>query len=120
MSWRRTMPSSRATSAQPTVWAARYLTMNGCRRLPGSFTHASMANAMPQSHRGASVGVDTDVQLQNPDFARFAEAAGLLGLRTETTEEVRPKIAQALYHDGPALVEVHTARQELAQPLALR
>ena len=33
----------------PTVWAARYLTMNGKRRLIGSFWHGSMANAMAQS-----------------------------------------------------------------------
>ena len=32
----------------PTVWAARYLAMNGRRRLLGSFWHGSMANAMPQ------------------------------------------------------------------------
>jgi pyruvate dehydrogenase (quinone) len=33
----------------PTVWAARYLTMNGKRRLVGSFWHGSMANAMAQA-----------------------------------------------------------------------
>jgi pyruvate dehydrogenase (quinone) len=33
----------------PTVWAARYLTMNGKRRLIGSFNHGSMANALPQA-----------------------------------------------------------------------
>jgi pyruvate dehydrogenase (quinone) len=33
----------------PTVWAARYLRMNGQRRLIGSFNHASMAGAMPQA-----------------------------------------------------------------------
>jgi pyruvate dehydrogenase (quinone) len=32
----------------PTVWAARYLNMNGKRRLLGSFWHGSMANAMAQ------------------------------------------------------------------------
>ena len=31
----------------PTVWAARYLTMNGRRRLIGSFVHGSMADALP-------------------------------------------------------------------------
>jgi len=45
----------------PTIWAARYLTMNGKRRLVGSFTHGSMANALPQaigaqvSHPGRQV-----------------------------------------------------------------
>jgi len=32
----------------PVVWAARYLHMNGKRRLIGSFNHGSMANALPQ------------------------------------------------------------------------
>src|SRR5580700_3589060 len=45
----------------PTVWASRYLHMNGKRRLLGSFTHGSMANALPQaigvqaSHPGRQV-----------------------------------------------------------------
>jgi pyruvate dehydrogenase (quinone) len=42
----------------PTLWAARYLTMNGQRRLIGSFSHGSMASAMPQA-----IGA----QLANPD-----------------------------------------------------
>ncbi|WP_340372867.1 ubiquinone-dependent pyruvate dehydrogenase [Peribacillus sp. FSL E2-0218] len=33
----------------PTLWAARYLEMNGKRRLLGSFNHGSMANALPQA-----------------------------------------------------------------------
>lgn len=33
----------------PTVWAARYLSMNGERRLLGSFNHGSMANALSQA-----------------------------------------------------------------------
>ncbi len=33
----------------PTVWAARYLTMNGSRRLLGSFSHGTMACALPQA-----------------------------------------------------------------------
>ena len=33
----------------PTIWAARYLKMNGRRRIIGSFTHGSMANALPQA-----------------------------------------------------------------------
>ena len=45
----------------PTIWSARYLTMNGKRRLLGSFNHGSMANALPQaigvqsSHPGRQV-----------------------------------------------------------------
>jgi pyruvate dehydrogenase (quinone) len=33
----------------PVIWAARYLTMNGRRRLIGSFNHGSMANALSQA-----------------------------------------------------------------------
>jgi pyruvate dehydrogenase (quinone) len=33
----------------PSVWTARYLKMNGRRRLVGSLVHGSMANAMPQA-----------------------------------------------------------------------
>ena len=153
----------------PTIWAARYLTMNGERRLLGSFTHGSMANALPQaigaqaSHSNRQVvalsgdgglamlledllslrqlrlpvkvvvfrndalafvelemkatGIlDFGTELENPDFARLAEAAGLLGLTAARPEQVRPMIAQALAHDGPALVEVLVHRQELAMP----
>ena len=46
----------------------------------------------------------------------MAEAAGLLGLTAETPAQVRPMIAQALQHDGPALVEVLVNRQELSMP----
>lgn len=37
----------------PTIWAARYLTMNGRRRLIGSFVHGSMANAVSQAYGAA-------------------------------------------------------------------
>ncbi|KGP62894.1 pyruvate dehydrogenase [Legionella norrlandica] len=33
----------------PTVWAARYLHMNGQRKILGSFNHGSMANALSQA-----------------------------------------------------------------------
>ena len=38
-----------ADVGSPVIWAARYLTMNGHRRLLGSFNHGSMANALPQA-----------------------------------------------------------------------
>jgi pyruvate dehydrogenase (quinone) len=153
----------------PTIWAARYLTMNGKRRLLGSFNHGSMANALPQaigaqvSHPGRQVvslsgdgglamlmgdllslqqlqapakiivfknnslafvelemkaaGIlDFGTDLCNPNFAKMAEGAGLLGLTAETPAQVRPMIAQTLKHDGPALVEVLVDRQELSMP----
>ena len=34
---------------QPTVWAARYLAVNGRRRMLGSLAHGSMANALPMA-----------------------------------------------------------------------
>jgi pyruvate dehydrogenase (quinone) len=153
----------------PTIWAARYLKMNGKRRLLGSFNHGSMANALPQaigaqvSHPGRQVIalsgdgglamlmgdllslrqlqlpvkmivfkndslafvelemkaagiVDFGTDLHNPDFAKMAEAAGVLGVTAETPDQVEPMIAQALRHDGPALVEVIVSRQELSMP----
>lgn len=153
----------------PTIWAARYLTMNGRRRLLGSFNHGSMANALPQAI-GAQVAypsrqvitfsgdgglamllgdllslqqlkapvkvvvfrndalafvelemkaagiLEHATDLQNPSFSALAAAAGVLGLTAETADQVRPMIAQALAHDGPALVEIHVARQELSMP----
>jgi pyruvate dehydrogenase (quinone) len=39
----------------PCIWAARYLRMNGTRRLVGSFNHGSMANALPHAI-GAQAG----------------------------------------------------------------
>ena len=45
----------------PTVWAARYLAMNGKRRLVGSFWHGSMANAMAQAIGAQSAFPDRQV-----------------------------------------------------------
>jgi pyruvate dehydrogenase (quinone) len=60
--------------------------------------------------------LDFGTDLHNPHFAKMAEAAGCLGLRAETPEQVQPMLAQALKHDGPALVEVLVSRQELSMP----
>jgi pyruvate dehydrogenase (quinone) len=38
-----------ADVGSPCIWAARYLRMNGRRRLIGSFNHGSMANALPHA-----------------------------------------------------------------------
>jgi pyruvate dehydrogenase (quinone) len=54
--------------------------------------------------------------LPSPNYAKIAEGAGALGLTAETPDQVEPMIAQALKHDGPAVVEVLVARQELAMP----
>jgi pyruvate dehydrogenase (quinone) len=153
----------------PTLWAARYLQMNGRRRLLGSFSHGSMANALPQAigaqevfpHRqviclsgdggfsmlmgdflslrqlklpvkivvfnnGALSFVELEMKaagilthgtsLVDTDFSKLAEAAGIMGLRAERPEQVKPVLNQALEHNGPVLVDVVVNRQELLIP----
>jgi pyruvate dehydrogenase (quinone) len=153
----------------PVIWTARYLKMNGKRRIIGSFNHGSMANAMPHAigaqaafpgrqvislsgdggfsmlmgdvitlahqklpvkviifkntslafvelEQKASGFLEFATDLGSPDFAKIAEGSGLLGLTVRTPDQVEPMIAQALKHDGPAVVEVYVARQELAMP----
>ncbi|WP_028228078.1 ubiquinone-dependent pyruvate dehydrogenase [Paraburkholderia ferrariae] len=153
----------------PVAWTARYLKLNGRRRLVGSFNHGSMANAMLHAigaqaafpdrqvismsgdggftmmmgefitliqaglpvklivlnngtlgfveiEMRASGFVDTGTELVNPNFARMAEAVGVKGIRVEKPQELEGAIAAALAHDGPALVDVVSARQELIMP----
>jgi pyruvate dehydrogenase (quinone) len=153
----------------PTIWAARYLTMNGKRRLLGSFSHGSMANALPQAigaqaafpgrqvitfsgdgglamlmgdllslkqlnlpvklvvfnnsslafvelEMKAAGILDYATELQNPNFADIARAAGLFGVRVEDPGELQESVKRALEYDGPALIDVVTAREELAMP----
>jgi pyruvate dehydrogenase (quinone) len=153
----------------PIIWAARYLQMNGKRRLIGSFNHGSMANAMLQAigaqcayrHRqvismsgdggftmmmgefvtliqaGLNVKVivlnngtlgfvememkangflDTGCELKNPNFAAMAEAMGVRGIRVEQPQFLHGALSEAFAHDGPVLVDVVSARQELAMP----
>ncbi|MFE8645058.1 ubiquinone-dependent pyruvate dehydrogenase [Sphingomonas sp. NCPPB 2930] len=153
----------------PTIWAARYLKMNGRRRLIGSFVHGSMAGAMPQAigaqatfpgrqvialagdggftmlmgdlltlaqeklpakivvFNNGSLGfvememkaaglLETGVALQNPDFAAMARAAGIHGVRIEHPGQLDAGLRSALAHDGPVVVDVVVARQELSIP----
>ena len=153
----------------PCIWAARYLHMNGTRRLIGSFNHGSMANALPHAigaqasqpgrqvvamsgdgglamllgelitlrqlqlpvkvvvfNNGALSFVELEMKaagivtygtdLDNPDFAGIARASGLLGIRVDKAGELEGALRQAFGHDGPALVEVRTARHELSLP----
>jgi len=157
----------------PTIWAARYLEMNGKRRLLGSFSHGSMASALPQAigaqlvfpgrqvitlsgdgglamlmgdllslrqldlpvklivFDNSALGfvelemkaagiLDFATELHNPNFAKMAEAAGVLGLKADVPEQVRPMLDQALSHPGPALVEVVVNRQELIVPPSVK
>lgn len=153
----------------PTVWAARYLTMNGQRRLLGSFNHGSMANAMLQAigaqaaapekqvvsfsgdggftmmmgdfisltqlnlpvkiivFNNGSLGfvamemkaggyLDTATDLQNPNFAAMAQAMGIKGIRVENSIDLESALRDAFAHQGPVLVDVLTAKQELIIP----
>jgi pyruvate dehydrogenase (quinone) len=153
----------------PCIWAARYLHMNGARRLIGSFNHGSMANALSQAigaqatypgrpvialagdgglamllgelltlhqqqlpvkivvfNNGALSFVELEMKaagivsfgtdLVDPDFAGIARAAGLSGVRVEKASELDDALRAAFSYDGPALVDVRTARQELALP----
>jgi pyruvate dehydrogenase (quinone) len=156
----------------PVIWAARYLHMNGHRRLVGSFNHGTMANALPQaigvqaSHPGRQVitlsgdggiamllgdlitlrqqklpvkvvvftngalgfvelemkaagFVNYGTELENPDFAAVAQALGMHGGRVERPDDLEAALRAAFDHDGPALVEVMVARQELSIPPAI-
>ncbi|GLQ89370.1 ubiquinone-dependent pyruvate dehydrogenase [Dyella flagellata] len=153
----------------PTIWAARYLKMNGKRRLLGSFVHGSMANAMPQAigaqtafpnrqivslsgdggfsmlmgdiltlvqhplpvkivvFNNGTLGfvelemkaagfLPTGVSLDNPDFSALARAAGIYGVRVEDPGDLEAALRDAFAHNGPALVDVVTNRQELSLP----
>jgi len=153
----------------PTIWAARYLKMNGQRRLLGSLVHGSMANALPQAigAQAAQPGrqvislsgdggftmlmgdlitlaqeklpvkvvifnngvlgfvamemkaagfVETGVDLENPDFAAMARAMGIMALRVEDPGDLPEALAKILAHEGPALLDVVTAKQELSIP----
>ena len=54
--------------------------------------------------------------LDNPNFAKMAEAIGLHGIRVEDPGEVEPAIREAYAHDGPVLIDALVNRQELSMP----
>src|SRR6202008_1219939 len=58
----------------------------------------------------------TGTELQNPNFAAMAEAAGIRGIRLEDPADVEAGISAALAHDGPVLVDAVVNRTELAMP----
>jgi pyruvate dehydrogenase (quinone) len=156
----------------PVVWAARYVGMNGMRRLIGSFNHGTMACAVPlaigaqTAHRDRQVValagdggltmlfgelitlsqnrlpvkvivfnnsslnfvelemkaagiVNFGTDLLNPNFADVATAMGIFGRRVEHPAELERAITDAFAYDGPAVVDVVTARQELSIPPAI-
>lgn len=54
--------------------------------------------------------------LKNPDFAKMAEAIGIMGIRVENSDDVPAAIEKAFTHDGPVLIDVLTNPTELAMP----
>ena len=45
------------------------------------------------------------MKLSNPDFVKYAEAYGALGLRVESADDLIPKLEQAFASNHPAIVE---------------
>ena len=60
--------------------------------------------------------VDTNVDLKNPDFAAMARAMGIFARRVEDPGDLPAAMKETLSHNGPALLEVLTAKQELSMP----
>ncbi len=44
--------------------------------------------------------------LTSPDFVKYAEAFGAMGLRANSPEELKPVLKRAINHDGPCIIEV--------------
>ena len=53
------------------------------------------------------------------DYARIAEAMGIFARRVENSEDLPEAVREVLAHDGPALLDVVTERQELSMPPAI-
>jgi pyruvate dehydrogenase (quinone) len=151
------------------VWSARYIRATRERRMLASYSHGSMANALPQAigaqllyperqvismsgdggfamlmgdfltlaqydlpvkvilFNNSALGMvklemeafgipDWQTDLRNPNFARVAEAMGVMGVRIEDPSEVRSGLQRALEHPGPALVDVVTDPNALSLP----
>ena len=60
--------------------------------------------------------VNTGVNLDNPNFAQVAQAIGLYGERVEDPAHLPEAIDRFLAHDGPGVLDVVTASQELIVP----
>ena len=58
-------------------------------------------------------------QLRNPDFVAYARSFGVSGAVVRRTEDFPPAFAEALAHDGPALIEVRTDPAQLTPDLRL-
>jgi acetolactate synthase I/II/III large subunit len=52
-------------------------------------------------------------ELKNPDFAKWAESFGALGLTISSIEEAPGAVERALAHNGPVVVDVRTAVEHI-------
>jgi acetolactate synthase I/II/III large subunit len=52
-------------------------------------------------------------ELKNPDFAKWAESFGALGLTISSIEEAPRIVEQTLAHDGPVVVDVKAALEHI-------
>jgi pyruvate dehydrogenase (quinone) len=151
------------------VWSSRYVQATKDRRLIGSFTHGSMANALPQAigaqccypdrqviamcgdgglamlmgdllsltqhnlpikivvFNNSALGMvklemevaglpDYQTDLKNPNFAKLADAIGIMGVRIENPADVSTGLKKALQHSGPALIDVVTDPNAVSLP----
>jgi len=60
--------------------------------------------------------IDWQTDLKNPNFAKVAEAIGMMGVRIEDPADLRSGIQKALAHSGPALIDVVTDPNALSMP----
>lgn len=63
--------------------------------------------------------VNFGTDLVNPDFAAIAQAMGIFGRRVEEPSDLEAALVEAFEFDGPAIIDVVTARQELSIPPAI-
>jgi pyruvate dehydrogenase (quinone) len=59
---------------------------------------------------------DYQTDLKNPNFAKLAEAVGMMGVRIENPADISSGIKKALQHSGPALIDVVTDSNALSLP----
>ena len=59
---------------------------------------------------------DYQTDLKNPNFAKVAEAIGMMGVRIENPADVSSGLKKALQHSGPALIDVVTDPNALSLP----
>jgi pyruvate dehydrogenase (quinone) len=59
---------------------------------------------------------DYQTDLKNPNFAKLAEAIGIMGVRIENPADLTSGIKKALQHSGPALIDVVTDANALSIP----